>query len=141
MITYPDLSDVLADFLVNVLTWLRHLPDWFPGTRWKQTIKEWRKEKDEMVDVPFAWTKKQIASGTAADSTTRSLLADLGNSTDMGLDRAEEEDRIKWVAGTLFAAGADTSAALTLVFILAMTLKQHTTAKARAEIDAVVGQD
>lgn len=25
-------------------------------------MKDWRKEKEEMVDVPFNWTKQQIVS-------------------------------------------------------------------------------
>ncbi|CAE6517887.1 unnamed protein product, partial [Rhizoctonia solani] len=130
-----------GNFLVNVMPWLRYVPEWVPGTEWKQTVKAWRKEKDEMVDVPFNWTKQQIASGTAPPSILRSLLAQLENGSNSGHDYAEEEDRIKWMTGTLFGAGADTSAASILVFVLAMTLNQHVVLKAQAEIDQVIGQD
>ncbi|CAE6398389.1 unnamed protein product [Rhizoctonia solani] len=130
-----------GNFLVNVMPWLRHIPDWFPGTRWKQDVKAWSKEKDEMVDVPYDWTKKQIASGTAPYSIVRSLLSELEGRSIAEQDRIEEEDKIKWVAGTLFGAGADTSAASIMVFVLAMTLNSHVLAKAQAEIDKVIGQD
>ncbi|CAE6428381.1 unnamed protein product [Rhizoctonia solani] len=137
------LSDagIPGNFLVNTIPALRYIPEWFPGTKWKQTVKAWRKERDEMVDVPFNWTKQQIASGTAPPSILRSLLAELENGSNAGHDYAEEEDRIKWVTGTLFGAGADTSAISILVFILAMTLNQHVLLKAQAEIDQVIGQD
>ncbi|CAE6456237.1 unnamed protein product, partial [Rhizoctonia solani] len=65
----------------------------------------------------------------------------LENAPSEGQDYAEEEDRIKWVTGTMFGAGADTSAVSILVFILAMTLNQQVLAKAQAEIDQVIGQD
>ncbi|CAE7138903.1 unnamed protein product, partial [Rhizoctonia solani] len=104
------LSDaaIPGNFFVNTIPWLRHVPEWFPGTEWKQTVKAWRKERDEMVDVPFYWTKRQIASGTAPHSILRSLLGELENAPSEGQDYAEEEDRIKWVTGTMFGAGADT---------------------------------
>ncbi|KAH7337957.1 cytochrome P450 [Rhizoctonia solani] len=132
---------VPGNFLVNVMPWLRHVPDWFPGTGWKQTVKAWRKEKDEMVDVPYGWTKKQIASGIAPHSIVQLLLSELENRPITGSDRAEEEDKIKWVAASLFVAGVDTSTASMIVFILAMTLNQNVLAKAQAEIDKVIGQD
>jgi hypothetical protein len=54
---------LIVDFYVNVIPWLRHVPDWFPGTKWKQAVISWRKERDEMVNLPFNWTKSQIVSG------------------------------------------------------------------------------
>ncbi|ELU42391.1 cytochrome P450 [Rhizoctonia solani AG-1 IA] len=114
---------VAGNFLVNTMPWLRHIPDWFPGTEWKQTVKEWRKDRDDMIDTPFNWTKQQI----------------------VGLHYEEEEDRIKWATGTLFAAGADThrgnkSSVVLSVFILAMTLHQDVLSKVQAEIDEVTGK-
>ncbi|KAF8686461.1 cytochrome P450 [Rhizoctonia solani] len=136
---------VAGNFLVNTMPWLRHIPDWFPGTEWKQTVKEWRKDRDDMIDTPFNWTKQQIASGVAENSITRTWLANLENNSNLGLHYEEEEDRIKWAAGTLFAAGADThrgnkSSVVLSVFILAMTLHQDVLSKVQAEIDEVTGK-
>ncbi|CAE6486506.1 unnamed protein product [Rhizoctonia solani] len=134
-------AGVAGNFFVNTMPWLRYIPEWFPGTGWKQTVKAWRKEKEEMVDVPFYWAKQQIADGTAPYSIIRSLLADLDNKSNLGQDYPEQEDRVKWVTGTLFGAGADSSAATILVFILSMTLNRHVFVKAQAEVDKVIGQD
>ncbi|CAE6385703.1 unnamed protein product [Rhizoctonia solani] len=136
-----------GNFYVNMIPWLRHVPDWFPGAGWKQVIKTWRKEKDEVVNMPFDWTKNQTISGTAAHSMVQSLLTDLENSSDAEQDSTETEEKIKWaavaifLAGWLIAGGTDTSAAAILLFILAMTLNQHVVAKAQAEIDQVIGQE
>jgi hypothetical protein len=52
------------DFFVNVMPWIRYIPDWVPGTGWKNTVKEWRKEREKMVDTPFDYTKQQIVSAS-----------------------------------------------------------------------------
>ncbi|CAE6431274.1 unnamed protein product [Rhizoctonia solani] len=136
------LSDaaIVGNFYVNVIPWLRHVPDWFPGTKWKQAVISWRKERDEMVNLPFNWTKSQISSGTAAHSMVQSLLAKLDDDLDLKQYNAETEEKIKWAAVAIFAGGTDTTAASILSFILAMTLNQHVVAKAQAEIDQVIGK-
>ncbi|KAG9091356.1 hypothetical protein FRC07_011869, partial [Ceratobasidium sp. 392] len=136
---------VPGNFFVNTMPWLRFFPDWFPGTAWKQTVKEWRAERDEMIDVPFNWAKEQIvctveAHGTASPSVVKTLLSSLENYSSRAGRYKEEEDKIKWTTGTLFGAGADTSAATTLVFILAMVLYPEAQAKAQEEIDRVIGK-
>ncbi|CCO31618.1 O-methylsterigmatocystin oxidoreductase Short=OMST oxidoreductase [Rhizoctonia solani AG-1 IB] len=132
---------VPGNFFVNVMPWIRYIPDWVPGTGWKNTVKEWRKEREKMVDTPFDYTKQQIAEGTAPHSVLKSLLAELNSKIDLGRGYEEQEDRIKWVTGTLFGAGSDTSAATALVFILAMVLNRSAFLKAQAEVDSVIGHE
>ncbi|KAH7337961.1 hypothetical protein B0J17DRAFT_660233, partial [Rhizoctonia solani] len=93
---------VAGNFFVNTMPWLRYIPDWFPGTEWKRT--------NEMIDVPFYWAKQQIVNGTAPYSIIRSLLAELENKASLGQDYPEEEDRVKWVTGTLFGGEKHTAA-------------------------------
>lgn len=112
-----------GSFLVNTIPWLQYVPEWFPGAGWKRKTAAWRAEKDEMLHVPYNYTKGQMASGTAPTSMLKRLLANLANQEDVS-DREEEEDRIRWATGTIFAAGSDTSVASDLVFILAMTMHQ-----------------
>ncbi|KAF8671233.1 cytochrome P450 [Rhizoctonia solani] len=134
-----------GNFLVNVMPWIRYIPDWVPGSGWKKTVDKWRKEREEMVDIPFNYTKQQIASeqaqGIAPHSVLKGLLAKLESELEVGDEYAEQEDRIKWVTATLFGAGSDTSAATTSVFILAMVLNQSIFSKAQAEVDAVIGRE
>ena len=47
-------------FLVDVLPALRHVPNWFPGARFKALAAGWRSDLMEMVETPFAMVKRQM---------------------------------------------------------------------------------
>lgn len=138
---------------------MRYLPEWFPGTGWKQTAKEWREDLRVIVEKPFAFTKSQMASGRDTSSITCNLLG--GEH-----DRAPEDEHIaKWTAVSLYAGGADTvspqvhgvhstqfpntvslanslqTVSTVACFFLAMSLYPEIQRKAQAEIDQVIGQD
>ncbi|CCO36613.1 O-methylsterigmatocystin oxidoreductase Short=OMST oxidoreductase [Rhizoctonia solani AG-1 IB] len=127
-----------ADFLVNVIPWLEYVPSWFPGAGWKRKAKAWSIARDDLITVPFEWTKQQMANGTAQPSALKAILAELAND-ETELDRGEEEDIIKWAIGSLYGGAMDTTTSSILVFMLAMIQNPDVQAKAQAEIDAVVG--
>ncbi|KAH7320356.1 cytochrome P450 [Rhizoctonia solani] len=127
-----------GNFFVNVIPWLQYVPSWFPGAAWKRQAHKWRAEKDRMLHVPYNWTRDQMAAGTAAPSMLKNLLSNLPGQTICRSDIMEEEDRIKWTTGTMFSAGSDTSVAVLLVFVLAMTLHPEAQSKAQAELDSVL---
>ncbi|KAG8681163.1 hypothetical protein FRC11_001489, partial [Ceratobasidium sp. 423] len=58
---------------------------------------------------------------------------------DSGSPIGEVEDRIRWAAGTMFAAGTDTSVSTIRTFIIAMAMHQDIQTKAQAEIDNAIG--
>lgn len=49
-----------ADFFVNIFPALSYVPEWFPGTRWKQKVREWRADKEQAMNELFEWTKAQV---------------------------------------------------------------------------------
>lgn len=57
---WTGFTNPMIDFMVNFMPWLKHVPDWVPGTEWKRTMSEWRKLRDAMVDQPYNWAKTQI---------------------------------------------------------------------------------
>lgn len=124
-----------ANFLVNLIPWLKYVPEWFPGAGWRRTIKLWRAQREEMVQWPYDWTKSQIAAGTAAPSMIKTHLAEMANNPD--LDPAEEEDHLKWSAATLFAAASDTTVSSSMSFVIAMLQYPEIQARAQKEIDSV----
>ncbi|KAF8598008.1 cytochrome P450 [Ceratobasidium sp. AG-I] len=132
-----SLAALPGSFFVNVIPWLQYVPAWFPGAGWKRKADAWRAEKDEMLHIPYNWTKAQMAAGTAPTSMLKRLLAELASQEHVS-DREEEEDRIRWTTGALFSAGSDSSVASALVFVLAMTMNQDVQAKAQAEIDGLL---
>ncbi|KAJ3977109.1 cytochrome P450 [Lentinula raphanica] len=121
-------------FVVNLVPFLRYIPDWFPGASFKQTAKEWSATLNEMVDLPYEYVKKQIASGTAEPSYVSQLVE--GQTL-----TAEQEFEIKWSSASLYSGGADTTVSAIHSFFKAMALYPDVQAKAQAELDAVVGND
>ncbi|CAE6452922.1 unnamed protein product [Rhizoctonia solani] len=127
-----------ADFLVNVLPWLEYIPSWFPGAQWKRNAMVWSKTREDVITIPFEWTKEQMAAGVAQPSTLNSILTGLA-SKESNLDRVEEEDRIKWAIASLYAGAIDTTTASILVFVVAMIHNPDVQTKAQEELDAVLG--
>ncbi|KAG7451799.1 cytochrome P450 [Guyanagaster necrorhizus] len=128
-----SLAMASGGFLVNLIPILTRIPDWFPGAGFKQTAREWGSTLNEFIEKPHNYVKQEMAAGTARRSFTLSQL-------ERGVD-ADEESDIKWLAGSLYAGGADTTVASIYAFFKAMLLYPDVQAKAQAEIDAVVGDD
>lgn len=117
-----------GEFLVDVLPFLRHLPAWAPGARFRARAREWAVTFDAMVERPYAWVKSRLA---AAKDVEPSFVADLLR------EGAEDEFTIKWSAASMSAAGPDTTAWTLYAFFKSMTLFPHVQAKAQAEVDGV----
>ncbi|KAF8594594.1 cytochrome P450 [Ceratobasidium sp. AG-I] len=128
-----------GNFYVNTIPWLKYVPDWFPGAGWKSKVQAWRTEKEEMINRPYEWTKTQMATGTASPSILKNLLTKLATNEPSSPGLAEEEDQIRWVTGTLFAAGAETTLSSIMTFLLAMILHPEIQARAQAELDSELG--
>ncbi|EIM85529.1 cytochrome P450 [Stereum hirsutum FP-91666 SS1] len=120
-------------FLVDFISWLKYVPEWFPGTQWKQVAKAWKKDLSTMADEPHDFVKNQMASGAALPSFTATQL-------ERHLT-PEQEFNVKWAAASLYSGGADTTVSSIYSFFLAMTLHPDARNRAQAEIDAVVGRD
>ncbi|KAL1984336.1 hypothetical protein VTN96DRAFT_9294 [Rasamsonia emersonii] len=119
-------------WLVDIMPFLRYLPDWFPGTEFKRTARLWRKTVTDLVERPYAFVKQQMAQGKYEPSFVSQLL-------DKGDLDPEEEFAVKYSAASLYGGGADTTVSSMECFFLAMTLFPDVQRKAQEEIDRVVG--
>ncbi|KAK0435818.1 cytochrome P450 [Desarmillaria tabescens] len=129
------MATVPGAFLVDSFPALRHLPENWPGAGFKRLAKKWAKVFDNVVEVPFAFTKGQMDAGIAPPSFLSSALTD-----EESLSPSELLD-IKHTAASLYGAGADTTVSAQYAFFLAMILYPDVQKKAQAEIDTVVGSD
>ncbi|QRW24910.1 cytochrome P450 family protein [Rhizoctonia solani] len=132
-------SALAGNFFVNVIPWLQYVPSWLPGAGWKRQANKWREEKDKMLHTPFDWTRVQMTTGTGTPSMLTSLLLKLASQKKDQKELKEEEDRIRWTVGTMFSATSDTTVAVLLVFVLAMTLHPEVQHNAQMELDALLG--
>jgi len=119
-------------FLVEIFPVMKYLPSWM--AKWKREGLEWHRKDTEMFQDLMLDVEKQMKYGTNNPSFS-SLLLDKRDKH--ALTKKEES----WLAGTMFGAGAETTAAALAVFMLAMVLYPDVMRKAQAEIDTVIGRD
>ncbi|KAH9917067.1 cytochrome P450 monooxygenase [Fomitopsis serialis] len=121
---------------VDFLPILKYVPAWIPGMSFKRATAKARKAVGDMEDIPYQAVKDDMATGSAKSSFTTALIEECSRK---GVLTAEDERDIKGAAGTLYAAGTDTSLTSMIVFILVAVQHPDVFRKAREEVDRVVG--
>jgi cytochrome P450 len=116
---------------------VRYIPAWFPGAGFKRTAKEWKAFNENMRTKPFNTVKEEMATGIHGGSVASRLLT----CDDKGALTEEEDDRIKWLLGSIYTGGADTTVSALTSFVLAMVLYPDAQKKAQAEIDDAIGNE
>jgi len=103
-------------FLVDMLPWLKYVPDWMPFAGFKRKAKEWRKVALAMLEKPFEVAKQKFVSMTTLNQTslhssvafqengafTLSFISYSLENMDEGRDPAYQEEVIKGTAGALY---------------------------------------
>ncbi|KAH7334824.1 cytochrome P450 [Rhizoctonia solani] len=133
------IAAIPGNFMVNFIPWLKYVPEWFPGAKWKRTIMEWKQLKGRVVNGPYEWAKAQIASGFAAPSIIQTHLSSIEGASN--IDMVDEEENLKSVAVALFGAAADTTHVSLMSFVLAMVRHPEVQTRAQEEIDRVTSSE
>ncbi|CAE6509163.1 unnamed protein product [Rhizoctonia solani] len=142
-------------FLVNAFPWMEHIPDWVPGTGWKQIAYKWRDLKDRAMCNVYEWTKQRIISGADDNSIVSLTYTELRQSgwsdadadefcknTGTGLLAGRWHGNGKWLENGESPSTNDLpfQSSLTMLwFVLAMAVYPEVQEKAQREIDAIVG--
>ncbi|KAF4335029.1 oxidoreductase [Fusarium beomiforme] len=122
---------------VDILPMLRYLPESLPGMSFKGIARDWRANMRQVLDLPYNFTRLQMANQSHRPSYISSHVKQYDNSV---LDK-DSEDAIKETAAVMYAGGSDTTVSSIRAFILAMILFPDVQKKAQQEIDAVVGSE
>ncbi|CAE6475654.1 unnamed protein product [Rhizoctonia solani] len=130
-------------FLVNVFPWMEHIPDWFPGTGWKQTAYQWRALKDRAIDNVYNWSKQRIIDGLDDSSVVSHIYRDARQT---GFNEADADDFCKNYIDSILStrtkgAQKQQSTLAMLWFVVAMAMYPDIQEKAQQEIDQIVGTD
>ncbi|KAJ7600849.1 cytochrome P450 [Mycena floridula] len=112
--------------LIDVFPWLKFIPDWMPGSGFKQQTRIWAKASIDMLEIPYA-TAKAALDEAAPNSFVASCL-----------EKGMDDDLVKRLAGTIYAGGADTTVSTLGTFILNMLAHPDVQKKAQEEIDALL---
>ncbi|KAL9710012.1 hypothetical protein Ac2012v2_007073 [Leucoagaricus gongylophorus] len=86
-------------YLVDMLPWLKYVPEWMPGAGFQKNAREWGELAMRMVNLPFADAKRRIIEGTANPSFTSFSLQRINEG-----DEAYQESIIRNSAGTMYSA-------------------------------------
>lgn len=119
-------------YLVDTFPWMQYLPDFMAP--FKRELKALHAEELDVFRSLLENTRKAMATGEAADCWEKTYIE---NKDQYRLT----EDEGAYVVGTLFEAGAGTTAAAMMSFVLAMILHPEVYTKLKQAIDAVVGPD
>jgi hypothetical protein len=57
---------------------VRHLPDWLPGTKFKEIARRMAKQLDRTVELPYEFVKQQIHHKSHKTSYLSEAIADSG---------------------------------------------------------------
>lgn len=124
-------------FFVNIIPWLRYIPDWMPGAGFKRLGKEMMKELVQLREKPYQDALRLIDNGTSPLSFVSESLEKIRDKPDF-----DPQDRyIKQTAEQVFGAASDTTRSAVSTFILAILIHPNVQRKAQQEIDSVVGSD
>ncbi|KAF4612693.1 hypothetical protein D9613_011775 [Agrocybe pediades] len=94
-------SVLYSSFLVNVIPFLKHVPEFLPGTGFKAKARQWRKLQEDLLARPFETVLQQMNAGTAQPSLATTLLQRMA--TDNDQSTWDHERRvIKETAGSIF---------------------------------------
>lgn len=128
---------VPGKWLVDILPFLEHMPEWLPGSGFKRTARAWKQTLADVVEVPYGFVKDQMSSGRSGRSFVSKSLEHTAHEKSL---RSEEELAIKWSAASMYTGGAETSVDTMAAWFLAMSLYPEVQRKAQEEIDRVVGK-
>lgn len=100
-----------GEWIVDLVPWLRHVPEWVPGAGFQKTAKIYRDHLMHSVEDPYNYVRGQMAKGQDDVSYVAGLVQDIHRQID-----PEEESVISWTATSMLNAGTDTTAASDVVF-------------------------
>ncbi|RDA91425.1 hypothetical protein CP533_6264 [Ophiocordyceps camponoti-saundersi (nom. inval.)] len=122
---------------VDMFPVIQHLPEGLPGTGFKKTARRFRTMAETAVNIPFSLVRQRMMAADQPDSYVSFLIRKEGGE---GQQLSQyDESIIKWTAGSMYLAGADTIVGTLASFVLASILFPEAQAKAQEELDRVVG--
>ncbi|KLO17676.1 cytochrome P450 [Schizopora paradoxa] len=127
------IAHLIDSMPISTSNFFKHIHYFWPGVLRERSVARMRADTEDMLNVPFSFVKTRMAQGIHEPSYVADLLE---NQEAEGLD----EELIIKSAGVAYAAGAESSAASTAAFMLAMINYPEVQEKAQAEIDKVIGR-
>lgn len=132
-----EFSDAFIDasspgtYLVEIFPWMRHFPSSI--AKWKKVAEETFEDGSALFQSLFRDVEDRIRDGDERPSFVGTLIRERQRHSLNDLEAA-------WLAGTMVAAGNETTASSLIWFMLAMIAHPEQQKKCQEELDAVVGR-
>ncbi|KAF8169134.1 cytochrome P450 [Mycena galopus ATCC 62051] len=123
---------VIGVHIVDLLPWLRFIPDWCPGASIKSLPPGTREDLQAFLHTPFNQVKRQMADGTAVACYTTTLLEET---------RGQDEEGVLGTAAIIYSGGFDTTMAALMTAFTMLVANPAIQTRAQAEMDIIVGKD
>ncbi|PPQ68675.1 hypothetical protein CVT26_002956 [Gymnopilus dilepis] len=120
---------VPGTYLCDFVPMMKYLPEWVPFRKEARAVRELA---ERCASRPFETVLRNMSQGIATTSLVKDILT-------TGKTESKHLNGVKWAAGSLYAAGTETTYASVLTFIMAMALHPKQQQLAHDEIDRVVG--
>lgn len=117
---------------VEFLPWMMYIPNRF--AKWKREAEEWFARDSVLFETLFESVHARVKKGDDRPSLSATLIKEQERHNLSIRENA-------WLAATMYAAGAETTAGVMGWWMLAMIAYPETQKRAQAELDAVVGRD
>ncbi|KAF5334395.1 hypothetical protein D9611_013524 [Ephemerocybe angulata] len=125
-------ASVPGTFLVDLIPALKHVPDWVPGTKWKQIAKYYAGKNIDTRVEPFIHVQGQMKTGCAKPSALLSMLDNLppvgDPSRDTEIGYAMDTAAVGYLGMVLF-----------IISLLLVSMHPNVQKRAQDELDRVVG--
>ncbi|KAI8996287.1 cytochrome P450 [Trametes punicea] len=121
-------------YLVEILPFLKYVPSWFPGAAFQRQAAVWRQAAEKQLHVAYDDFLARMKVGKAGNCMARNLMEAYGSAGDVATDK-----HLRATTATVYLGGSETTASALHTFFLAMALYPSVQAKARDELDRVVG--
>ncbi|KAI0041516.1 cytochrome P450 [Auriscalpium vulgare] len=116
---------------VEFFPWMKYIPSRL--AKWKRDGYYWYEQDSLMFEGLLNKVRAEVAEGSERPSFCSSLIKEQAR---FGISQRESA----WLAGTLYSAGAETTAAVLSWWALAMIAFPETQKRAQQDLDRVVGR-
>ncbi|KAI0311890.1 cytochrome P450 [Amylostereum chailletii] len=117
--------------LADILPWMTKIPSRL--AKWKRDAEEWHQRYTEMFEDLLGAVRVKLENGIDRPSLSATLIKEQQR---LSLSTTEAA----WLAGTMYAAGTETTTSVLAWWTLAMVVYPETQKRAQAEIEEVVGR-
>ncbi|KAJ7437432.1 cytochrome P450 [Mycena galericulata] len=126
-----SLAAAAGSHLVEFFPWMKRLPRWMSA--WRREAEEWFVKDESMFKSFYNEVQSRMIRGDERRCVVTNLIEQ-----QEGKNLSDQES--VWLAGTMYAAGSDLSAATMSWWLIAMVAYPDVLKRAQEEIDRVVGR-